>query len=504
MDKMILALDIGTGLVKAGAFDPTGQRLGYATVPNELSPNRAHPEWTEVDPQLWKTAAIKALGELSQQVPLNEAGVLGLSTLFPALILMDREGQPLRPAILYSDLRATPQIEQAQQSGLAERIFQVTGNRLVSGTSTAASLLWVQEHEPELLARAAVWGHLTSYVGRWLTGGFYIDQPSACQSGLYNAEARAWDIEIAHALGVAERLPQVVSPTELVGQLTEQAAHELGLPAGLPLCLGAGDAATGIIGAGVYGPQENGAGQLTGEVFLATGTTDTVCLVTNRRIKEPRLQSILHPLGQSWIVMASMSYTGGALEWLRRQILRDDAAALFEEAQAAGPGAGGTIFLPFLRGERSPIWDAEVRGVWWGISDAVSRGDLVRAVLEGAGYGLRDCLETLEEVYGFAIDAMTASGGTTQTSVWGQIRADVTQKQFITLAERECSLRGAAWLAGSAARITSAPWPAPAGNERFIPNKEVAQLYGTNFQLFKKLYQQLKGVGAFHGARANA
>ncbi len=505
--KLLLSLDVGTGRVKAGLFTAEGQQLALASAPYEIPVNPARPGWAEVDPRVWKKAIVRALAELSKRAPLEDACALGLSTLFPALVVMDKDGEPLRPAILYSDLRSQQQIEEARRTGLAETVLQVSGNPLVAGTCTASSLLWLRQEAPELFRRAAIWGHASTYLAKWLVGEALMERISAPLTGLYDVNTQEWSPALAAAVGVGDRLPRLISPVAVAGKLTEAAAAETGLPTGLPLVLGGGDAVCGMIGAGLVDTPQ--------EVFLAAGTTDSVCVQSDRPARDTRVVTAGHPSPDKWVIIGALNFTGGALEWLGRHILRQEIPALLEQAQASLPGAGGSIFLPYLRGERTPIWDAAARGVWWGISDSTTRADLVRALLEGVGYGLRACLEAVEEVCGYSparpgVDTIIAAGGATASRLWNQIRADITGKRMLVLAETECSLRGAAWMAARAMGLVEGSWPIPLewfGSahhkvaEEFTPKEEYQQVYADGYQIFRALYQDLKEANLFSRAR---
>jgi xylulokinase len=458
--QAFLGLDIGTSAVKAGAFDGSGRRLAPPVSAPWHSLPAADPDVSEADPARWRQAASTALRQLLGGLGSARPAALGLSTLFPCALVMDEQGEALRPAILYNDLRSRPQVERLRACGLEARIRGTTGNPVMAGTCSLTSFLWVRENEPALFGKAAHLGHGCTYLGRWLTGQWGISPSSACLSGVCDPRTRAWSDSLCEALDMsAARLPPIVSSTSALGGLSARAAGELGLPTGLPVSIGAGDAVAAALGAGLTRP---------GQAFDAAGTTDTIELCLDEAASDPRLFLLCHGLEGLWLSVAAMTCTGASLDWFLQHLCGGaEAGTVLDEAEQVPAGARGVLFFPYLRGERSPHQDPALRGAFFGLSDSSGRAELARAVLEGVAFAMRQNLDLLEAVHGRRIEELTLGGGPTASAPWNQIRADVTRRRIVLLPEREASVRGAALLGALAAGGSLAAWMAGLESDRW-------------------------------------
>ena len=486
-ERIVVGVDVGSGAARAAAFTAHGRALGEpAQVPYELPPGL--PEgWAEVDPERWRTATTAAVRALAEHVDLSRAVGVGISTVFPAAVAMDENGSPLRPAILYCDQRSGDQVTWLADRGLDREIEGLTGNRVAPGTAAVTSWLWLRDHEPEMFAHARWLGHANTYLAHWLTGGVFMDVTNASISGLLDPARREWASALIDQVGLpTAAFPPVVESSSPAGVVTDDAARETGLPAGIPVAIGAGDTLCATLGAGAVE---------AGQAFMTTGTTDTICVCLDRCAFDRRLYLCCHAVAHRWVSIAPMSCTGGCLAWFREVMAPDaDYGDLIAEAADAEPAR--LTFLPYLRGERSPIWDPDARGVFAGLSLASRRGDLTRAILEATGYMLRHNLEAIEDAHAMRISRVTIAGRPSSSPTWNQIRADASGRALVALAYADMAARGAALLGGMAAGVADpAIWAEgiDRGAAELAPRPELAERYGCGYRRYLDLYAAVAG-----------
>jgi xylulokinase len=412
--EALVGLDVGTTAVKAVALSRDGEVLGVAEEEYPLS--LPQPGWAEQDPEDWWRATERALAALGvDQVSL------GLTGQMHGLVLLDESDRVLRPAILWNDQRTAAECEEIEQAVGRERLLELTGNRALTGF-TAPKLLWVRRHEPEVWAQARHVLLPKDYVRLRLTGERVIDAAEASGTLLFDVAGRRWSEEVCDALGVPlDWLPPVRESSDVGG---------------------AGDQQAGAVGVGAVRP---------GVLSIALGTSGVVFAPLERYRPEPegRLHVFCHALPATWEAMGVMLSAAGSLRWLR-DVVGGDYVRLTAEAGEWGPGADGLTFLPYLQGERTPHADPFARGAFVGLSLSHDRGALVRAVLEGVAYGLRDSLELLRGL-GVEPGAARVSGGGARSDLWLRIVASVLGIEIERTAVEEGAAYGAALLGAVAA-----------------------------------------------------
>jgi xylulokinase len=461
-EPRLAGLDVGTSGVKALALSPTGEVLARAERSYPLSTPR--PGWSEQDPDDWWRAAVAACDELGV-----DPGDAGLSGQMHGLVVLDENGRVLRPAILWNDQRTAAECEEIEQRLGRERLIQLTGNRALTGF-TAPKLLWLRNHEPEAYARIAHVLLPKDYVRFRALGTKAIDVADASGTLLFDVEHRRWSADVLDALDIpAEWLPPVYESPEIKG---------------------AGDQAAGALGVGVAGP---------GPLSIVLGTSGVVFAALDAYRPEPeaRLHTFCHAVPATWHAMGVMLSAAGSLEWLRRAVGGAPYDELLNEAAASPPGGEGLLFQPYLAGERTPHADPTARGAFVGLSLRHDRGALVRAVLEGVAYGLRDSLELLRSV-GIAVEVGRVSGGGARSELWLKIVASALGLPLERTVAEEGAAYGAALLAGVAAGVfPSAPEAVAACvrvRERVDPEPRWQEEYEAGYERFRRLYPTLRAV----------
>jgi xylulokinase len=469
----LVGLDVGTTGVKALALSPEGDVLARAEESYDLSTPR--PGWAEQDPEDWWRAAERALAALG-----GEPTAIGLSGQMHGLVVLDDRERVLRPAILWNDQRTEAEcVEIEERVGLA-RLIQLTGNRALPGF-TAPKLLWLRRHEPTTYGRIAHVLLPKDYVRLRLTGGVHaIDVADASGTLLFDVAGRRWSQEMLEALELDPAwLPRAMESPEVSGETT----------AGIPVAAGAGDQAAAALGVGVDRP---------GPVSVVLGTSGVVFAALPAFAADPqaRVHAFCHAVPGGWHAMGVMLSAGGSLRWLRSAL--GGASGYKELTVAAGEwpaGTEGLTFLPYLSGERTPHADPHARAAFSGLSLRHDRGALVRAVLEGVAYGLRDSLALLGEL-GVEPHAGHVSGGGARSELWLRILASVLGLPIRRAATDEGSAFGAALLGGVAAGVFRDVHEAVATCVRLLdpvePDPEWCAAYEHGYGRFRLLYPALR------------
>jgi xylulokinase len=491
---VVLGIDVSTTATKAVLVGPGGEVLGTGSA--EYGFEIPRPGWTEQDPGLWWDATIAAIaGALAVAGLAGDAvAAVGLTGQMHGAVLLDEDDTPVRPAILWNDQRTAAECDAIREAVGPERLIALTGNYALTGF-TAPKLLWVRAHEPEAWRRIR---HLLlpkDYVRLRLTGIHAVDKADGAGTLLFDLAARDWSPEVTAALGIdASWLPPTFEGPEVTGVITPAAAALTGLRAGTPVVAGGGDQAANGVGVGAV---------VEGVMALSLGTSGVVFAATDRPLVEPagRVHAFCHAVPGRWHLMSVMLSAAGSLRWFRDSLAPGTPFAdLSTEAGLAPAGSEGLLFLPYLSGERSPHPDPLARGAFVGLTLAHERRHLVRAVLEGVAFGLRDGLDLMIAAGLPAPAQIRASGGGTASAVWCHVLADVLDAEIATVNTTEGAAYGAALLAAvgagwfasveqAATLVTATPVAAP-GRDR--------ELYVERHAAYRELYPALAPL--FHRA----
>jgi xylulokinase len=456
----VIGLDVGTTGVKAVRLSETGEVLAKAEEEYPLS--IPQPGWAEQDPEDWWRATEAALDAVGREGPI------GLTGQMHGLVLLDAADRVLRPAILWNDQRTAAECAEIEETVGFSRLVELTGNRALPGF-TAPKLLWVRKHEPEIWAHAAHVLLPKDYVRLRLTGERAIDAAEASGTLLFDVAGRRWSEEVCAALEIPmEWLPEAHESTAIGG---------------------AGDQQAGALGVGVVGP---------GPVSVVLGTSGVVFAALDgfRSDPEARVHVFCHAVPDTWEAMGVMLSAAGSLKWLRDAV-GGSYDELVAEAARWPAGTEGLTFLPYLQGERTPHADPDARAMFEGLSLRHDRGALVRSVLEGVAYGLRDSLELLREL-GVEPGVGRASGGGARSELWLRIVASVLGIPIERTAVEEGAAYGAALLGGVAAGTFASAQEAVDAcvrvRDTVEPDPEWQRVYEDGYRRYTALYPAIKGV----------
>ena len=481
MATAFLGIDLGTSAVKVLALSEDGaviakSRRSYPTHAPEIG-------WSEQSPESWWTATTEATREVAAQLGGTSIGGVGLSGQLNGFVLLDEHDQPLQEAIIWLDRRATAEAEElARECGA--RIEAVSGNR-VSSISVMSKLLWMSRHRPEVLAKARRLLLVKDYILWRLTGAHATDPSDACATNLMDLASRKWSVELCEIVGMAPGLlPRIVTSTSAGGRTTLKASAEAGIPEGLPVAPGGGDVVALALGCGVISD---------GPLGVTLGTAGHVVISTKRQL--PRtgngLWQLPHMIEDRMIWLGLIMAGGLSLSWLYRVASLEPSTTSFEDfvalADTAAPGARGLIFLPFLEGAATPYERPNARASFVGLTSSHGTAELIRAVMEGVAFNLRQCVELFEEM-GVSVSEVRLAEGGSRVSLWCQIIADILGKPVDLIEESDTSALGAA----IAAQATVTKQPLASIAERAVHiGRRYEPKQTTNFDTLFDRYREL-------------
>ncbi|MCL6454261.1 MAG: xylulokinase [Alicyclobacillus sp.] len=500
MDRqVVLGIDVGTSGTKVVAVRLDGTIAAVASAGYEMETPK--PGYAEQDPEDWWVATVTAVRDVLAQAGDVAVAGIGLSGQMHGLVPLDKDGCVIRPSIIWCDLRSAAEAAELERRIGRDTVIRLTENPPLPNF-TLTKLLWMRKHEPDLYGRIDKVLLPKDYVRYRLTDTFAMDVSDASGTLMLDVAKRAWSEDMCTAADVPlDWLPPVYESNEVVGHLSADAARRLGLPPGVPVVAGAGDQAAGATGLGIVEP---------GTVSAVFGTSGVVLAVTDRSLRDPggRLHTFCHASRGRWFVMGVTQAAGGSLQWYRNRLGQMEQAVaaragddvytlLMQEAETVPPGADGLLFLPYLLGERSPHLDPQARGAWMGLQWQHTAAHLVRAILEGVSFSLRDCWEVMRQM-GVTPSDWRASGGGANGRLWMEVFASVMGHPVQVLQASHGPALGAAILAAQGVGALSQD---AASIQRWLgsgtnvePRTDWMERYNRLYPLFQKGYRATKDL----------
>jgi xylulokinase len=492
----VLGIDVGTSGSRALLLGEDGRLIGSTTADHApfRSPQAA---WAEQDPDDWWRASQEAVRGLLTRTGVSPKTIsaVGLSGQMHGAVLLDDAGNVLRPAIIWCDQRTEQECRWLDEHVGPARLLELTANPALTNF-TLTKLLWVRTHEPAIWSRVRHVLLPKDYVRYRMSGEFAIDVADASGTLMLDVVGRRWSQEMMEAAGIDPRvLPALFESPEVCARVSDQGAAATGLPAGTPIVAGAGDQAAGAVGMGITRP---------GTVSATLGTSGVVFAATDRPFRDPggRLHTFCHAIPDRWHVMGVTQAAGLSLRWLRDQYgLSAGGDRAYEEmvteASAVAPGAEGVLWAPYLMGERTPHLDPNVRGALLGLAASHTRGHVVRAVLEGVAFSLRDSFTIFSEL-GLPVENVRLGGGGARSAVWRQIQADVYGRDVETVETEEGAGYGAALLAGVGAgfwKSVDEACDAVVHTAQVTPARpDVVRVMSDRYARYQRIYPALRAI----------
>lgn len=497
--EFLIGVDIGTSGTKTVLFDTAGETLASCT--EEYPMYQPKIGWAEQDPRHWWDAVCSSIRKTIKKSGIDPGGIrgVGLSGQMHGLVLLDENGEVLRNSIIWCDQRTGQECGEITEKVGAKRLLEITANPALTGF-TASKLLWVRNNEPDIYKKIKKVLLPKDYIRFMLTDEFATEVSDAGGMQFLDIGKRMWSDEVLEKLEVEKQwLAKVYESCEATGRVTSKAAKLTGLPEGVIVAGGAGDQAAGAVGNGIV---------KKGVVSSTIGTSGVVFAhMDNMEIDMGgRVHTFCHAVPGCWHVMGVTQGAGLSLKWFRDNFCieekrvgelmgLDPYVLMDKEAEKVNPGAEGVVYLPYLMGERTPHLDPDARGVFFGLSAAHTKAHMIRAVMEGVAYSLRDCLGIIRGM-GISETEVRASGGGGRSRLWRQMQADMFKAPVTTVNSGEGPALGVAILAGVASGIykdvRSACEDIITVGETIDPDLETGAVYDKHYEIYRELYGNLK------------
>lgn len=498
--RYVIGIDLGTSATKTVLFNEMGEKIASAS--KEYPLLQPHNGWAEQNPEAWYSAAVETLRAVIRKSAVSPEDIvsLGISGQMHGLVMLDEAGEVLRPAILWCDQRTEKECEEITERVGKERLIAITANPALTGF-TASKIMWVKKHEPQFYAKCRHILLPKDYLRYKLTGDFASEMSDASGMQLLDVPNRCWSQEVLSALDIDPALlGKLYESPEVTGVIHQEAARLTGLAAGAKVVGGAGDNAAAAVGTGVVSD---------GKAFTTIGTSGVVFAHTDNLSIDPkgRVHTFCCAVPGAWHVMGVTQAAGLSLQWFKNNFC----AAEAEEAEKSGTdvyqitdekaagipiGADKLLYLPYLMGERTPHLDADCRGVFFGLSAMHTRAHLIRAVMEGVGYSLLDCMCVLREM-GAVPAEMLVTGGGGKSTLWRRMLCDMFEMPVCTTASSEGPALGVAVLAAVGAGIyenveAACSVMVKKNDDALMPDLKNTEKYLKYYALYKRLYPSLK------------
>jgi len=508
-----MGVDIGTSSCKVAVFDPTGTVIASATA--SYPTYHPAPGYAQQKPTEWWVGFCRAMKEI--KVNPSDITAIGTAGQGWSAISVDKSGEVLFDNPIWMDSRAEDLCRKMLKSVPEEEIYALCGNPVMP-TYTTPKILWLKQEHPAIYNKTYKILQSNSYIVYKLTGKFTSDYSQGYGLHFYDIRKREWNKEIAASFGISlDIMPELCPPAMVVGAVTKEAAAATGLREGTPVVAGGLDAACSTLGAGVYEP---------GHAQAQGGTAGGMSLCLDECITHPKLIMGNHVVEDRWLLQGGTVGGGGVLHWLKENVLSDAKSDANRNAKrdttsstsrditydeinalaAQSPaGAGGLIFLPYMAGERSPIWNSNAKGVYFGLDYSKGRGDIIRATMEGVAFSLLHNIDTAYEM-GVYAKSYNLVGGIANSDVWMQVLADVTGRPFCAPSSDTGTNLGAAILAGIGTGVYSSGEDAVAQTvkiaKEYTPNMATHELYQQIYKSYRKLSECLLNIACKGGVES--
>ena len=469
MENLLMGIDIGTSACKVTLFNRRGTPVAAAS--ETYATDYPKQGWAEQNPDDWWTAVCKALKSIWNESSINPASVagVGIDGQSWAAVAVDKDGGVLCPSPLWMDTRAADICAELDKAIGKDNIYSVCGNPL-QPTYTTPKILWIKKNLPDVYSKAEFILQSNSFIVYRLTGGVSQDLSQGYGLHCFNLRKGVYEFDLCGEMGIKKSLlPEVVPCHHVVGTVTKAAA-----------------AACGTLGAGVL---------KTGQTQIQGGQAGGMSICTDKYNSSPKLITGFHVVPGHWLVQGGTVGGGGVLRWFRDEFSADESFdTLTAPANDVNAGSDGLVFLPYMAGERSPIWDEKAKGVYYGLDYTKTKAHFVRAAMEGVAFSVRHNIEVAENAGAYAKD-MYAMGGAANSPLWMQIKADILKKQINVPSSDTATTLGAAMLAGIATGIYNnfdeAVSETVSVKHRYEPDGGNFGVYDKNYKMYRQLYEQL-------------
>ena len=495
----LIGIDIGTSACKVAIFEKSGSVVAAASGDYPVY----YPEegWAEQNPEEWWSAVCQAVRKviINSGIQAEQIAGIGIDGQSWSAIAVDKDGTVLTNTPIWMDTRAQGICDRLNQEVGADNIFQVAGNSL-QPSYTTAKILWYKENLPEIYGKIYKILQSNSYIAYKLTGAMTQDISQGYGLHCFDMRTGQWDDRMCERLGIPrEFLPEICASDHVVGTVTGKAAEESGLAEGTPVVAGGLDAACGTLGAGVIHP---------GETQEQGGQAGGMSICIDEYKADPRLILGYHVVPGQWLLQGGTTGGGGVMRWFEHEFAdyervmakekgESSLNQLNEIAEKIAPGSDGVVFLPYMSGERSPIWNPHAKGVFYGLDFSKTKGHMVRACMEGVALSLKHNLDVAKEA-GAEVEVLRAMGGSANSLLWTQIKSDITGKPVVVPSSDTATTLGAAILAGIGVGMyrdyDEAISLTVKETRRHEPDLSNREVYDKSYETYLNLYKSLASM----------
>lgn len=483
MAKYILSIDLGTTSMKVVLFDNalTAIQTSKIDYPTEYP----HPQWAEHNTENWWKALLSALDQCKAiKIDLDDIALISIDAMTPTIVPVDTDGNALYNAIIWMDRRSEEQCKKID-AALGNSLFKINGNHN-DPSNFAPKVMWIRDNKPEIYAKTAKFLYANAYLVKRLTGEFSMDRTQCGLSQLCDTIKGTWDDSLIAGCGLDKnKLPAIYECTDIVGNVSADAARMTGLSVNTKVIAGAMDNVAAGLGAGIMEDRD---------LYVSAGTATNVCICSKAPVYNHSFHVYSHIVKDHYIHAAGVDYGGAGYKWFAKMIKEDNYALLDSEAKtASGKKRSSLIYLPYMVGQRAPLWNSHTKGVLFGLEPSMERGELALAFMEGNALGVKKVLELTKEL-GMYPKKGKLTGGCSESEVYSQIFANVLNIELqrvgkIDTASMGMAMTGAIALGWYKDFPTLAAQLAPSPS--ILPEKKKADYYSKAFSLFDRLYTQL-------------
>ncbi|MBS5080742.1 MAG: xylulokinase [Clostridiales bacterium] len=499
MGQLLLGVDIGTSACKIAVFEKNGTVIAAGT--GDYPVYYPQPGWAEQNPDEWWAAVCETIKTLLERnhIDAQEIAGVGIDGQSWSAIPIDQEGNVLANTPIWMDTRAQDICDRINREIGEENIFALTGNSL-QPSYTTAKILWYKENLPQMYENIDKILQSNAFIAYRLTDALSHDMSQGYGVHCYDMKNGCWNDEMCEKMGIPRSfLPELVPSHQVVGTVTPKAAEKTGLAVGTPVVAGGLDAACGTLGAGVIH---------VGETQEQGGQAGGMSICIEEYAADPRLIMGAHVVPGQWLLQGGTVGGGGVMRWFEKEFAgyereiadrvgKSSLDQLNEIAQETPPGSDGVVFLPYMAGERSPIWDPNAKGVYYGLDFNKTKGHMVRAAMEGVAFSLKHNLDIAEDT-GAKVEELRAMGGSANSLLWTQIKSDITGKPIVVPSSDTATTLGAVILAGVGVGVykdfEEAVHMTVKLTRRHEPDMEKHRLYQKNYEMYLELYESLKSL----------
>ncbi len=499
MGQLLLGIDIGTSACKIAVFEKNGTVIAAGT--GDYPVYYPQPGWAEQNPDEWWAAVCETIKTLLERnhIDAQEIAGVGIDGQSWSAIPIDQEGNVLANTPIWMDTRAQDICDRINREIGEENIFALTGNSL-QPSYTTAKILWYKENLPQMYENIDKILQSNAFIAYRLTDALSHDMSQGYGVHCYDMKNGCWNDEMCEKMGIPRSfLPELVPSHQVVGTVTPKAAEKTGLAVGTPVVAGGLDAACGTLGAGVIH---------VGETQEQGGQAGGMSICIEEYAADPRLIMGAHVVPGQWLLQGGTVGGGGVMRWFEKEFAgyereiadrvgKSSLDQLNEIAQETPPGSDGVVFLPYMAGERSPIWDPNAKGVYYGLDFNKTKGHMVRAAMEGVAFSLKHNLDIAEDT-GAKVEELRAMGGSANSLLWTQIKSDITGKPIVVPSSDTATTLGAVILAGVGVGVykdfEEAVHMTVKLTRRHEPDMEKHRLYQKNYEMYLELYESLKSL----------